>query len=92
MLLSPLLSHFIPSPIAGTRKSKTWGVPRQSRGISFHFKHGCLARRIFFNEQSQRYAISEYVAHCREERNHQGLDQRLTGVDEEAQVVKDILA
>jgi putative transposase len=40
-------------------------------------KEGCLNRIIFFGEQSLRRAITEFVTHYHEERNHQGLDNRL---------------
>ena len=40
-------------------------------------KEGCLARMIFFGEDSLRNAICEFVAHYHLERNHQGLGNRL---------------
>jgi len=40
-------------------------------------KEGCLEQMIFFGEDSLRSAIREFVAHYHEERNHQGLDNRL---------------
>jgi putative transposase len=40
-------------------------------------KAECLERMILFSERSLRRAISEYVAHHHQERNHQGLDNRL---------------
>ena len=40
-------------------------------------KEGCLNRIIFFGEQSLRRAISEFITHYHQERNHQGLDNRL---------------
>jgi transposase InsO family protein len=40
-------------------------------------KEECLARLIPIGEQRFRRAVSEYVAHYHEERNHQGLDNRL---------------
>ena len=39
---------------------------------------------IFFGEQSLRRAITEFLAHYHQERNHQGLDNRL--IDPEAGV------
>ena len=49
-------------------------------------KEGCLNRIIFFGEQSLRRTITEFVTHYHEERNHQGLDNRLIdpakGVDQ----------
>jgi transposase InsO family protein len=40
-------------------------------------KSECLERLIFFNEAQLRRAVTEYVAHYHEERNHQGLGNRL---------------
>ncbi len=40
-------------------------------------KSECLSRMIFFSEAALRRAISEYVAHYHEERNHQGLGNEL---------------
>ncbi len=37
----------------------------------------CLSRMIFFGEHSLRTAIDEFVQHYHQERNHQGLDNRL---------------
>ena len=40
-------------------------------------KHECLNRMIFIGQESVRRAIGEYMAHYHEERNHQGLENRL---------------
>jgi len=40
-------------------------------------KEECLVKRIFIGERSLRRAIMEYTAHYHEERNHQGLENRL---------------
>ena len=40
-------------------------------------KGECLGRMIFVGQASLRRAIGEYMAHYHEERNHQGLDNRL---------------
>ena len=40
-------------------------------------KEGCLDQMIFFSEDSLRQAIHEFVIHYHQERNHQGLDNRL---------------
>ena len=40
-------------------------------------KNECLNRMIFVGQASLRRAILEYMAHYHEERNHQGLDNRL---------------
>ena len=40
-------------------------------------KEGCLDQMIFFSEDSLRQAIHEVVIHYHQERNHQGLDNRL---------------
>ena len=40
-------------------------------------KSECLNKLILFGEHSLRRACSEYAFHYHEERNHQGLDNRL---------------
>jgi putative transposase len=40
-------------------------------------KNECLRRMIFIGQVSPRRAIGEYMAHYHEERNHQGLENRL---------------
>jgi hypothetical protein len=37
----------------------------------------CLDRKIFFGEKSLGTALSEYLAHYHQERNHQGLGNRI---------------
>ena len=66
-------------------------LPPKSPNLNAHaerfvrsIKEGCLNRIIFFGEQSLRRAISEFVMHYHQERNHQGLDNRL--IDPEAGV------
>jgi transposase InsO family protein len=40
-------------------------------------KEECLNRLIFFGEASLRRALSEYLTHYHQERNHQGMNNRL---------------
>jgi putative transposase len=40
-------------------------------------KEECLNRMIFVEQASLRHALSEYVSHYHDERNHQGLGNRL---------------
>jgi len=40
-------------------------------------KEECLDRKIFFGEKSLRTALSEYLSHYHQERNHQGLDNKI---------------
>jgi putative transposase len=40
-------------------------------------KEGCLDQMILFGEESLRQAIHEFVIHYHQERNHQGLENRL---------------
>jgi len=44
-------------------------------------KSECLSRMIFFGENSLRDAVRQYLAHYHEERNHQGLGNRLIEPD-----------
>jgi len=40
-------------------------------------KEECLSRMIFFGQSSLRHAIAQYLSHYHDERNHQGLENRL---------------
>ena len=40
-------------------------------------KEECLGKMIFFGQASLRRALTDYMAHYHEERNHQGLENRL---------------
>ena len=60
-------------------------LPRRSPNLNAYaerfvksIKHECLAQMIFFSEKSLRYAIKEYADHYHHERNHQGLDSKIT--------------
>ena len=44
-------------------------------------KHECLSRMMFFGERSLRKATREYAAHYHQERNHQGIHNRLIEPD-----------
>ena len=46
-------------------------------------KFECLNRMIFFGEKSLRKAVNEFLGHYHQERNHQGLDNRLIIAGEE---------
>ena len=59
-------------------------LPPMSPNLNAHaerfvrsIKDECLNRMIFFGQASLRRAIGEYMAHYHEERNHQGLENRL---------------
>ena len=59
-------------------------LPPMSPNLNAHaerfvrsIKDGCLNRMIFFGQASLRRAIGEFMAHYHEERNHQGLENRL---------------
>ena len=65
-------------------------LPPRSPNLNAHaerfvrsIKESCLARMIFFGENSLRKAISEYVAHYHIERNHQGLGNRIINPERE---------
>ena len=40
-------------------------------------KSECLSKLIVFGETAPRRVVSEYLAHCHQERNHQGKDNLL---------------
>jgi len=59
-------------------------LPRRSPNLNAYaerfvrsFKEECLDRMIFFGERSVRTATREFAAHYHEERNHQGIANRL---------------
>ena len=59
-------------------------LPPRSPNLNAHaerfvrsIKDECLNRMIFFGQASLRRAIGEFMAHYHEERNHQGLENRL---------------
>jgi transposase InsO family protein len=59
-------------------------LPPMSRNLNAHaerfvrsIKDECLNRIIFFGQASLHRAIGEFMAHYHEERNHQGLENRL---------------
>jgi putative transposase len=59
-------------------------LPPRSPNLNAHLerfmrsiKEECLARMIFFGEESLRQAIRQFLGHYHEERNHQGLGNRL---------------
>jgi hypothetical protein len=59
-------------------------LPPQSPNLNAHcerfigsIKEEMINRMIFMGEASLRYALSQYVSHFHEERNHQGLNNRL---------------
>ena len=59
-------------------------LPPQSPNLNPHLerfmrsiKEECLDRKIFFGEKSLGTALSEYLAHYHQERNHQGLGNRI---------------
>jgi putative transposase len=59
-------------------------LPPQSPNLNAHaerfvrsIKESCLDRLILFGEHSLRRAIREFVTHYHQERNHQGLGNRL---------------
>jgi hypothetical protein len=40
-------------------------------------KEECLSKLVLFGQQGLEHALQEYVAHYHEERNHQGLGNRI---------------
>ena len=50
-------------------------------------KSECLQKMIFFGEQSLRKAVQEFVRHYHEERNHQGLENKIIDPGDEVEQV-----
>ena len=66
-------------------------LPPRSPNLNSHLeryfgslKSACLDRMIFFGEKSLRNATHEYLLHYHEERNHQGLENRIIKQGEKA--------
>lgn len=65
-------------------------LPPRSPNLNAHIerffrslKFECLDRMIFFGEASLRNAVQEYLAHYHQERNHQGLDNKIIQPDQD---------
>ena len=65
-------------------------LPAKSPNLNAHqerfmrsIKSECLNRMIFFGENMLRNAVREYLGHYHQERNHQGLDNKIIDPDEE---------
>lgn len=65
-------------------------LPPKSPNLNAHIerhmrsmKSECLAKMIFFGEDSLRRALAEFTSHCHGELNHQGLGNRLIDPGEE---------
>ncbi len=55
----------------------------------FHLsiKSECLDKMIFFGEQSLRRATNSFIGHYHEERNHQGLSNKIIDSSDEAAAI-----
>ena len=69
---------------------KSVRLPARSPNLNAHLerfmrslKDECLDRMIFFGEKSLRKAAGQFLAHYHQERNHQGLGNRLIETGEE---------
>ena len=65
-------------------------LPPRSPNLNSHLerfhlrlKSECLDKMIFFGERSLRNACTEYLVHYHQERNHQGLDNKIIEPREE---------
>ena len=65
-------------------------LPPRSPNLNFHIqrfmrsiKEECLERMIFFGERAVQTAVVSFLSHYRQERNHQGLDNKLIERGEE---------
>ena len=65
-------------------------LPAKSPNLNAHLerfmksiKSECLRRMIFFGENSLRTAVRQYLLHYHEERNHQGLENKIIDPGEE---------
>ena len=70
-------------------------LPAKSPNLNSHLerfhlsiKSECLSRMIFFGEPSLRRAVNSYLIHYHEERNHQGLGNRLIDPGDEVGQMK----
>ena len=65
-------------------------LPAKSPNLNAHLerfmrtiKSECLDRMIFFGENSLRTAVREYLCHYHQERNHQGLENKIIDPEDE---------
>jgi hypothetical protein len=70
-------------------------LPPKSPNLNAHqerfmrsIKSECLDRMIFFGENMLRNAVREYVSHYHQERNHQGLENKIIDPDDEVGQLK----
>jgi transposase InsO family protein len=88
LIHDPLFTAEFPGTLAASGV-KSVKLPPRSPNLNPHaerfvrtIKESCLGRMILFGESSPRKAIHEFVAHYHNERNHQGLGNRLITPDE----------
>jgi putative transposase len=55
-------------------------------------KDECLHRMVFFGEMALRNAVREFLIHYHQERNHQGIDNRLIEPGDEGNCTTDDIA
>ncbi len=74
--------------ILATAGVKTKRLPTRSPNLNAYaerfvrsIRTECLDRMIFFSERQLRYVINQYVTHYNQERNHQGIGNRLIDPD-----------
>jgi transposase InsO family protein len=77
-------------------KTKAVLLPPKSPNLNAHIeryfrslKSECLSQMIFFGEESLRLALKEFNTHYHQERNHQGLDNRIIEPGDEVGTTKD---
>jgi hypothetical protein len=46
-------------------------------GVGNSIKEECLSRMVFLGKAPLQHAVTQYMMHYHEERNHQGIDNRL---------------
>lgn len=63
--------------------AKSPNLNSQIERFHLSIKSECLERMIFFGETSLRRAVSDYLDHYHEERNHQGLGNQIIGPGDE---------
>jgi transposase InsO family protein len=76
--------------ILGDAEVKAVRLPPQSPNLNAHLerfwrslREECLDRLILFGESALRQAVSQFVIHFHQERNHQGLENQLIDAGEE---------
>jgi hypothetical protein len=76
----PASAEVIELVLRMARENPGWGYDRIQGALAnlgHLISNACVARMIFFGEKAMKNAVSEFLTHYHQERNHQGLNNQL---------------